>query len=221
MNTLDEVKKMKLIFLGAPGAGKGTIAKMVMEKYNIPQISTGDIFRDNIKSETELGKKAKEYIDKGELVPDEITVGMVKERLSKDDCKNGYILDGFPRTIPQAEALEKIDKIDKVIDFQARDDVIIQRLSGRRTCRKCGAIFHIVNIPPKVEGICDKCGGELVQRSDETEEVIKNRLEVYRKQTEPLIDYYKKNGMLAGVDANTSPEPIFEETVKVLESIGG
>ncbi len=212
---------MKLIFLGAPGAGKGTIAKMVMKKYNTPQISTGDIFRENVKNETELGKKAKEYLDKGELVPDEITVGMVKERLSKDDCKNGYILDGFPRTIPQAEALEKIDKIDKVIDFQARDDVIIQRLSGRRTCRKCGAIFHIVNIPPKVEGVCDKCGGELIQRSDETEEVIKNRLEVYRKQTEPLINYYKKEGMLVGVDANTSPEPIFEETVKVLEKIGG
>lgn len=210
---------MKLIFLGAPGAGKGTIAKMVMEKYNIPQISTGDIFRDNVKNETELGKKAKEYIDKGGLVPDEITVGMVKERLIKDDCKNGYILDGFPRTIPQAEALENIDKIDKVIDFQARDDVIIQRLSGRRTCRKCGAIFHVVNIPPKVEGVCDKCGGELVQRSDETEDVIKNRLEVYRKQTEPLIDYYKKKEMLAGVDANTSPEPIFAGTVKVIETI--
>ncbi len=210
---------MKLIFLGAPGAGKGTIAKMVMEKYNIPQISTGDIFRDNVKSETELGKKAKEYIDKGELVPDEITVGMVKERLIKDDCKNGYILDGFPRTIPQAEALANIGKIDKVIDFQARDDVIIQRLSGRRTCRKCGAIFHVVNIPPKVEGICDKCGGELVQRSDETEDVIKNRLEVYRKQTAPLIDYYEKKGMLAAVDANTSPEPIFAGTVKVIETI--
>jgi len=212
---------MKLIFLGAPGAGKGTIAKMVMEKYNIPQISTGDIFRENIKSMTELGKKAKEYLDKGELVPDEITVGMVKERLAKDDCKNGYILDGFPRTIPQADALENIGRIDKVIDFQARDDVIIQRLSGRRTCKKCGAIFHVVNIPPKVEGICDKCGGELVQRSDETEDVIKNRLEVYKKQTAPLIDYYEKKGMLAAVDANTSPEPIFAATVKVIESIGG
>jgi adenylate kinase len=211
---------MKLIFLGAPGAGKGTIAKMVMEKYSIPQISTGDIFRKNMKSRTELGRKAKKYIDKGELVPDEITVGMVKERLSKDDCQKGYILDGFPRTIPQAEALEKIDRINKVIDFQARDDVIIQRLSGRRTCRKCGAIFHIVNIPPKVEGICDKCGGDLIQRSDETEEVIKNRLEVYRKQTEPLIDYYKKKGMLAGIDANTDPDTIFRETVKVLEKIG-
>lgn len=212
---------MKLIFLGPPGVGKGTIAKMVMAKYKIPQISTGDLFRANMKNQTELGLKAKEFIDKGELVPDEVTVGMVEERIKEDDCANGYIFDGFPRTIGQADELEKIEKVDKVINFVASDEIIIDRLSGRRTCGKCGAIFHIKNVPPKESGICDKCGGELVQRSDETEEVITNRLEVYKEQTEPLIDYYRKKGMLIDVDANTDPDTIFKETLTVLETIDG
>jgi adenylate kinase len=211
---------MKLIFLGAPGAGKGTIAKMTAEKYSIPQISTGDLFRENMAGETELGKKAKEFIDKGELVPDEITVGMLKERIAKEDCQKGYILDGFPRTIPQAEAFESIDKVDKVINFEVTEETVMKRLTTRRTCKGCGAIFNVVTIPPKVEGVCDKCGGELVQRSDETEEVIKNRLVVYHEQTAPLVDFYRKKGLIADVDANpTGPEPIFAETVKVLQKL--
>ncbi len=211
---------MKLIFLGAPGAGKGTIAKMAMEKYSIPQISTGDLFRENISNETELGKKAKEFIDKGELVPDEITVGMLKERIAKDDCQKGYILDGFPRTIPQAESFENIDNVDKVINFEVSEETILKRLTTRRTCKGCGAIFNVITIPPKVEGVCDKCGGELIQRSDETEEVIKNRIVVYKEQTEPLIDFYRKKGLIADVDANpTGPEPIFADTVKILEKL--
>ena len=198
---------MKLIFLGPPGVGKGTIAKMVMEKYKIPQISTGDLFRENIGNQTELGKKAKEFMDKGGLVPDEVTIGMVKERLSRDDCKNGYILDGFPRTIPQADALEGIDKVDKVINFQAPDELIIQRLSNRRICGACGAIFNLITVPPKEEGKCDHCGKAL-------------NLVVYREQTEPLIGYYKEKGMIADVNAETNPEIIFADTDNVLKTIG-
>lgn len=207
---------MKLVFLGAPGVGKGTVAKMAVEKYGIPQISTGDIFRENISKGTDLGVRAKKFLDTGALVPDEITIGMVRERLAKPDCKKGYILDGFPRTVPQADALESIDRITKAVNFTASDSLIIQRLSGRRTCKKCGAIFHIKNIPPKVHGICDKCGGELVQRSDETEEVIKHRLKVYSEQTAPLIGYYRKKGILVEIDGSGTPDDVFHSFVSAL-----
>ena len=210
---------MRLIFLGPPGVGKGTIAKMAVEKYSIPQISTGDLFRENMSNETELGKKAKEYIEKGGLVPDEVTVGMVKGRLGKDDCKKGYILDGFPRTIPQADSLEGFEKIDKVINFTAPDELIIKRLANRRTCKECDAIFNLVTVPPKEEGKCDKCGGELFQRDDDKEETVKNRLETYKKQTKPLIDYYKKKGIIADVTGEGTPDSIFADTDEVLKTL--
>jgi adenylate kinase len=208
---------MKVIFLGAPGVGKGTYADRVIEKYHIPHISTGDILRDAVEKQTELGKKAKEYMDAGKLVPDDVIIGLMDERLKKDDCIKGYVLDGFPRTIPQAEALGKIQEVDNVINFNAPDELIIKRLSGRRTCRKCNAIYHIKNIPPKNEGICDKCGGELYQRDDEKPDVIKHRLEIYKKQTAPLINYYKEKGLLTAIDASRPPEEVVEEIVKLLE----
>ncbi|MCK4521845.1 MAG: adenylate kinase [Nanoarchaeota archaeon] len=210
---------MNIIFLGAPGVGKGTYTSRVKEKYSIPHISTGDIFRGNIKNNTLLGKEAKGYMDKGQLVPDEVTINMVKDRLSQDDVKDGYILDGFPRTIAQAEALKEFSKVDIAVNFAARDDVIIQRLSGRRICRKCGAIFHVKNIPPKTEGVCDKCGGEIYQRDDDKPEAIKKRLEVYKKQTSPLIDYYKEGGNLIVVDANSEDiDSIIKNLVERLDS---
>ncbi len=207
---------MKLIILGAPGAGKGTIAKRVMQDYKIPHISTGDLFRENVKNNTELGIKAKEYMDRGALVPDDIVIAMVEERLKQGDCKNGYILDGFPRTIAQAEALGKAEQIDKVLDFQARNDVIIQRISGRRTCRQCEAIFHIINLPPKVEGKCDYCGGELFQRDDDKPETIRQRLGEYNEKTAPLIEYYEKEGLVSHIDANSTPDEIYDSVAKVL-----
>ncbi len=208
---------MKLIFLGPPGVGKGTIAKMLSAEQNIPQISTGDLLRTEIKKNTELGTKAKELIDKGELVPDELVVDMVKKRLEEPDCNNGYILDGFPRTLGQAEAMEHHNIIiDKVINFTAGNEMIVQRLSGRRTCKQCGAIFHIENIPPKKEGMCDKCNGELFQRDDDKPESIKNRLIVYNSQTEPLIEHYEKKGLLVSIDGSKTPPMIFELTKEVL-----
>jgi adenylate kinase len=204
---------MRLIFLGSPGVGKGTYTKELVEKNNLAHISTGDIFRENIKNNTELGKKAKKYIDAGKLVPDEITINMVKERLA--DEKKGFILDGFPRTIPQAEALSKITEIDTVINFTAEEKTILQRLSGRRICRKCGAVYHVTNIPPKKDGICDKCGGELYQRDDDKQEAIKERLKVYENQTAPLIKYYEKKGMLTTIDANS---PDVQKIMKKLYS---
>ena len=195
---------MNFIFLGPPGAGKGTLAKQVAEAYNIPHISTGDIFRENIKNGTELGKKAKAIIDAGGLVSDEITIDLVKDRLSKDDTKNGYILDGFPRTIPQAEALDTFASIDAAVDFAITDAEVVERLGGRRMCRKCGTPYNITAAPPKVEGVCDKCGGELYTRDDDTDEAIKHRLDVYREQTEPLINYYKGKGKLKEIDARTT-----------------
>jgi len=203
---------MNIVILGSPGVGKGTYAKILSDKYNIPRISVGDLFRKAIKDETELGKKIKDYVSRGDLVPDEMVIELVKERLQKDDCRSGFFLDGFPRTIAQAEAMEKFEKTDKVLNFVASDWVIMSRLGGRRTCRECGAIYHVKEIPPKVEGICDRCGGRLYQRSDETPQAIKNRLRVYREKTKPVIDYFRKKGLLANIDANYQ----FEEVDKVI-----
>lgn len=213
---------MKIIMLGAPGAGKGTQAKRISAEFSIPHISTGDIFRANIKEGTELGIKAKSYMDKGELVPDEITIGMLIDRLHSKDCKNGYVLDGFPRTIPQAESLTKAlteldEKIDYAIDVDVKDEVIIDRMSGRRACLGCGATYHIVNIPPAVENICDTCGKELVLREDDKAETVKKRLDVYHLQTQPLVDYYKKQGILKTVDGAKHFNETFEEVMCILK----
>lgn len=212
---------MKIIMLGAPGAGKGTQAKQIAGKYNIPHISTGDIFRANIKNGTDLGKKAKEYMDQGLLVPDELTCDLVMDRISHDDCKNGFVLDGFPRTIPQAEALdEALKKIGQSMDFAINVDVpdshIVNRMSGRRACLGCGATYHVVAIPPKKEGICDICGAELVLRDDDKPETVQKRLDVYHEQTQPLIDYYKEAGILKSVDGTQPMEDVFAEIVKIL-----
>ncbi|WP_455437522.1 adenylate kinase [Hungatella hathewayi] len=212
---------MKIIMLGAPGAGKGTQAKLIAEKYGVPHISTGDIFRANIKNGTELGKEAKEYMDKGLLVPDELTVRLLLDRVAQDDCKNGYVLDGFPRTIPQAEVLDKEltklgDSVDFAVDVDVPDENIIRRMSGRRACLNCGATYHIVNIPPKKEGICDVCGSELVLRDDDQPETVKNRLKVYHEQTQPLIEYYTAKGVLRTVDGTLPMEEVFDAIVKIL-----
>ncbi|MFC1691795.1 adenylate kinase [Nanoarchaeota archaeon] len=206
---------MKLILLGPPGTGKGTQAVRMTEKYDIPQISTGDILRQAVKDNTELGQKAKEYMDAGNLVPDDVIIGIVEERIKQDDCKNGFLFDGFPRTIPQAEALEKITDIDKVIELKTTDEVIIKRLSSRRQCKACGAIFGI-DIPPKEEGKCDKCSGELYQRDDDQEEAIKNRLEVYHNQTMPLTKFYKEKDLLVEIDGEQKIPKIFEDVVAAL-----
>ena len=212
---------MKIIMLGAPGAGKGTQAKIIADKYGVPHISTGDIFRANIKNGTELGKEAKEYMDKGLLVPDELTVRLLLDRVVQDDCKNGYVLDGFPRTIPQAEVLDKEltklgDSVDFAVDVDVPDENIIRRMSGRRACLNCGATYHIVNIPPKKEGICDVCGSELVLRDDDQPETVKNRLKVYHEQTQPLIEYYTGKGVLRTVDGTLPMEEVFDAIVKIL-----
>ena len=214
---------MKIIMLGAPGAGKGTQAKMIAEKFAIPHISTGDIFRANIKNGTELGKKAKEYMDKGQLVPDELTVQILLDRVANDDCKNGYVLDGFPRTIPQADVLDKEltklgDKVDFAINVDVPDENIVRRMSGRRACLKCGATYHIEHIPPKQEGICDKCGSELVQRDDDKPETVQNRLSVYHEQTQPLIDYYNKKNILKSVDGTKDMQEVFSDIVNILNA---
>jgi len=209
---------MKLILLGAPGAGKGTQAMNLKEKYDIPHISTGDIFRANIKNGTELGKKAKEYMDAGKLVPDELTVDLVMDRLSKADCEKGYILDGFPRTIPQAEKLtealeKKNEAIDAAVNVDVPDDVIVNRMAGRRVCPACGASYHIENLPPVKEGICDKCGAELIKRADDDTETVLNRLSVYHAQTMPLIDYYRAFGKVVTVDGTQPTDAVFAEIV--------
>ena len=214
---------MKIIMLGAPGAGKGTQAKQIAAKYSIPHISTGDIFRANIKNGTELGKKAKTYMDQGLLVPDELTCDLVMDRIQQDDCKKGFVLDGFPRTIPQAEALdaalEKIDqKMDYAIDVDVPDENIINRMGGRRACLNCGATYHIVSIPPKKEGVCDHCGNALVLRDDDKPETVKKRLDVYHEQTQPLIDYYAKQNILKTVDGTQPMEAVFDAIVSVLEA---
>ena len=210
---------MKIIMLGAPGAGKGTQAKMISEKYGIPHISTGDIFRANIKNGTELGKKAKSYMDQGLLVPDELVVDLVVDRVQKEDCKEGYILDGFPRTIPQAEALDAAlgeDKIDYALDIEVTDDHIIKRMSGRRACVGCGATYHLIYNPTKTEGVCDVCGEKLILRDDDKPETVQKRLDVYHEQTQPLIDYYKKAGCLVEMDGTVDINVVFENVVKIL-----
>ena len=212
---------MKIIMLGAPGAGKGTQAKQIAGKYSIPHISTGDIFRANIKNGTELGKKAKEYMDQGLLVPDELTCDLVMDRIQQDDCKNGFVLDGFPRTIPQAEALDaaltKIgEKMDYAIDVDVPDENIVNRMSGRRACLDCGATYHIVSLPPKTEGKCDHCDSDLVLRDDDKPETVQKRLTVYHEQTQPLIDYYKNQGILKSVDGTQPMEAVFTAITEIL-----
>lgn len=212
---------MKIIMLGAPGAGKGTQAKKIAEKYQIPHVSTGDIFRSNIKEGTQLGRKAKEYMDQGALVPDELTIGMLMDRIQQEDCKNGYVLDGFPRTIPQAESLQKAitemgQKIDFAINVDVPDENIINRMSGRRACISCGATYHIVYNPSKIAGICDVCGSELVLRDDDKPETVKKRLAVYHDQTRPLIDYYKEAGVLVNVDGTQELNKVFSDITDIL-----
>ena len=212
---------MKIIMLGAPGAGKGTQAKQIADKYSIPHISTGDIFRANIKNGTELGKKAKQYMDQGALVPDELTCDLAMDRIQQDDCKNGFVLDGFPRTIHQAEALDaalgKInEKMDYAIDVDVPDENIVNRMSGRRACLNCGATYHLISIPPKVEGICDRCGSEIVLREDDKPETVQKRLKVYHEQTQPLIDYYKNQGILKSVDGTQPMDEVFKAIVTIL-----
>ena len=212
---------MKLVMLGAPGAGKGTQAKRIAAKYQIPHISTGDIFRANIKAGTELGMKAKSYMDQGQLVPDEVTIGMLLDRISQDDCAGGYVLDGFPRTIPEAESLTKAlasrgEKLDYAVNVDVPDENIVTRMSGRRACLGCGATYHIVYNAPKKEGICDVCGEKLVLRDDDKPETVQKRLAVYHDQTQPLIDYYKQEGILAEVDGTQDMDKVFQDIVKIL-----
>ncbi len=212
---------MDLILLGPPGAGKGTQAAKIVEKYGVPHISTGDIFRKNIKEGTDLGKKAQEYMNRGELVPDSLVIEIATDRLTEADCADGFLLDGFPRTVEQAEALDAFlekagRKVDMVLDIDVEKSELISRLTGRRVCRNCGASYHIVNIPPKVEGVCDVCGGELFQRDDDTEETVTNRIAVYEEQTKPLIDYYEKAGCISHIDGAAGLEKVFDEIAEIL-----
>lgn len=212
---------MKIIMLGAPGAGKGTQAKKIAAKYGIPHISTGDIFRANIKGGTELGMKAKTFMDQGMLVPDEITIGMLMERIHEEDCKNGYVLDGFPRTIPQAESLTEAlrgmgEAIDYAVNVDVPDENIVSRMGGRRACVACGATYHVEFNAPKTEGVCDTCGEKLVLRDDDKPETVQKRLNVYHEQTQPLIDYYKNAGVLKEVDGTKNMEAVFLDIVSIL-----
>jgi adenylate kinase len=214
-------RMLRTILLGPPGAGKGTQAVNIVDKYGVPHISTGDIFRANIKNGTELGKRAQEYMNRGELVPDDLVIEIATTRLLEDDCKNGFLLDGFPRTVYQAEKLDEFlaahgSKIDKVLDIAVEKEELITRLTGRRVCKACGASFHVVNIPPKTEGICDRCGGELIQRADDTIETVANRIDVYEKQTMPLVDYYEKAGNIAHIDGATGLDNVFADIVSAL-----
>jgi adenylate kinase len=212
---------MKIIMLGAPGAGKGTQAKQIASKYDIPHISTGDIFRANIKNGTELGNKAKSYMDKGLLVPDELVVDLVVDRVAEKDCEKGYVLDGFPRTIPQAEALDAAlakngESMEYAINVEVPDENIVKRMSGRRACVACGATYHLEHIPPKTEGVCDTCGKELILRDDDKPETVLNRLNIYHEQTQPLIDYYTKKGILKEVDGTKNMADVFADIVSIL-----
>ena len=213
---------MRIVLLGPPGAGKGTQAKRISERFGIPQISTGDILRDAVKRNTPLGIKARTFMDKGELVPDEVVIGIVEERLKEKDCTRGWILDGFPRTVPQAEALDRIlekhnTPVEYVLNFEIEEDEVIKRLTGRRNCEKCNNVYNIYFSPPVKEGVCDVCGGKLVQRSDDDEETVRERLRVYKEKTSPLIDYYNKKGRLYKIDANGDLEKVEEEIFKILE----
>lgn len=212
---------MKIVFMGPPGAGKGTQAEKIIESYQIPHISTGDMFRKAIKDQTELGMEAKRYMDQGALVPDHVTIGIVKDRLSESDCKSGFLLDGFPRTVDQAKALDEIltsldSKIDYVINIDVDLNILKERLTGRRICRSCGATYHKIFNPSSVEGVCDKCGGELYQRKDDNEETVGNRLNVYVNQTKPLLDYYSLAGNLVNINGQQSIDLVFEEIQNVL-----
>lgn len=212
---------LRTVLLGPPGAGKGTQAVKIVEKYNIPHISTGDIFRENIKNGTELGKKAQEYMNKGELVPDELVIDLATDRLLADDCKNGFLLDGFPRTVYQAEKLDEFlathgQKLDTVIDIEVEKEELVTRITGRRVCKACGASFHVVNIPPKKEGICDLCGGELFQRADDTVEAVETRVAEYNEKTKPLVDYYTKADCVVTIDGALPLDTVFAEIVKAI-----
>ena len=214
---------MKIILMGPPGAGKGTQAEKLVEVYQIPHISTGDMFRKAQKDGTELGLKAKSYMEQGQLVPDEVTVGIVKERLAEDDCKDGFLLDGFPRTVQQADALDGILKelgmtLDRVVNIEVDKAFLVDRLTGRRVCRACGAKFHVTNKAPKVEGVCDKCGGELYQRNDDKIETVSNRLDVYAAQTAPLIEYYQSKGIMSSIDGSQSMEKVLADIRSALGS---
>ncbi|MYL65865.1 adenylate kinase [Bacillus hwajinpoensis] len=215
---------MNLVLMGLPGVGKGTQAEKIVEKYGIPHISTGDMFRAAIKEGTPLGLKAKEYMDSGNLVPDEVTIGIVRERLGKDDCEKGFLLDGFPRTVAQADALETIlsdlgKKLNYVINISVEEDQLMQRLTGRRVCRNCGASYHAVFNPPKEEGVCDKCGGELYQRDDDKEETVRTRLEVNKQQQQPLLTFYEGKGYLKTIDGNRDINEVFEDVDQLLKGL--
>lgn len=208
---------MKLILLGAPGAGKGTQAQKLVDHFNVPQISTGDLLRAAVANETDLGKQANEYMTAGKLVPDEIVIGLISERLKEDDCKNGFILDGFPRTIAQADKLKEITDVDAVVSVDVDTSILLDRLTGRRTCKNCNAMYHLIFNQPKQEGVCDACGGELYQRSDDNEETVKSRIDTYNENTAPLIDYYKGAGKLKDVEGQGDIDGIFQNILKVLE----
>lgn len=214
---------MKIVLLGPPGAGKGTQAKFIAERYNIPHISTGDIFRKNIKEQTALGLKAKEFIDKGQLVPDELTVAIVEDRIKQDDCKNGFLLDGFPRTVAQADALKNAlalmgSKLDHVVNIDVPEGNLIDRLTGRRVCPSCGASFHVIFNPPKKDNLCDYCEAELIQRADDSVDTVKSRLNVYQKQTQPLIEYYEVENLLRNIDGEQEITKVFEDICNILGS---
>ncbi len=207
---------MKLILLGAPGAGKGTQAKKLVDHLNVPQISTGDLLRAAVADGTDLGKKANEYMIAGKLVPDEVVIGLIEERLKDDDCKSGFILDGFPRTMAQADKLRETTDIDAVVNIDVDTSILVARLTGRRTCKDCNAVFHMVFNPPKEEGICDACGGELYQRADDNEETVNSRVDTYNENTAPLIDYYKDSGKLQNVNGEGDIDEIFQSILNVL-----
>ncbi|MEM1522798.1 MAG: adenylate kinase [Thermofilaceae archaeon] len=211
---------MRLVFMGPPGVGKGTYAAAISERFGIPHISTGDMIREEIKKGTELGRKLREYVERGELVPDELVTEIVRARLSQEDCKHGFILDGYPRTLKQAEDLDKMTKIDLVLNFIAPDEVIVDRISGRRICRKCGAIYHVKYMPSKVPGVCDRCGGELYQREDDKPEVVLRRLEVYRQQFAPIINYYRERNLIIDIDASDQAEIVIPRVIEALRTRG-
>jgi adenylate kinase len=215
---------VNVLLMGPPGAGKGTQADLIKDRYPIPHISTGDMFREAVSTGTELGKEAKKYMDSGKLVPDEVTIGIVQERLAQDDCKEGFLLDGFPRTVKQAEALDQVlaklgKKVEAAINITVPEDILYERMSGRISCKDCKTVYHLKFNPPAKAGICDKCGGELIQRSDDQGDTVKRRLEVYAEQTNPLIEYYEKQGVLYDIDGNRDSQAVFADIAKVMESL--